>query len=92
MRLNKETETKTVCFRFCLLSSKPVCEENSTITQITPPEIWKRDAVLFGIYSGSSNTKISERFGVNLKTGQKILKELDEPNSDYETMAARKLH
>ena len=44
----------------------------------------KRYAVLFGIHSTSYNTKISQCSSVNLKTMQRIRKELDGFNGDYE--------
>ena len=45
-----------------------VCEENNTIMQFLPLEIRKQHTVLFGIHAKSTNTKISECLGVNLKT------------------------
>ena len=68
-----------------------VCEESCTMTQFTPPEIWKRHAVLLGIHAGSTNMKISECLGINRRTVQRIRKELEESNGDYEGTAARKL-
>lgn len=53
------------------------------MTQLTPSEIQKWYAVLLGIRTGSSNTIIAECLGVNLRTVQRILKELDESNIDY---------
>ena len=68
----------------------PVCEENHTMTPFPPPEIWKRHVVLFSIHVGTANTKISQCFDVNLRTVQRILKELDQSSGDYKNRAARK--
>ena len=65
-----------------------VCEESSTMLQFTPSGIWKCHVVLFDIYVRSSNVKISECLGINLRTLLMIRKELDEgttvrkPHSD----------
>ena len=69
-----------------------IYEESSNMMQFTPTELWKRHAVLLGIYARSSNTKISECLGINLRTVQRIRKEFDESNGDYEGTAARKPH
>ena len=61
-----------------------VCKESSNITQFTHR---KSD-----IYAGDSNMKISQCLGVNLRTVQKIWKELEESNDDYEDIAGWKLH
>ena len=66
------------------------CEEHSAMTQFILPEIWKRYAVVLSIHAGSSNTKISQYLAVNQRTVQKIQKDLDESNSDYEGTAAWK--
>ena len=68
------------------------CEESSTMIPFTSPEIWKRYVVLFVIHAGSSTTKISDCLVVNPKTEQRIWKELDESNDDYEGLPARKPH
>lgn len=62
------------------------------MTQFVPPQIWTRHGVLLGIRAGSSNKNISECLGVNLRTVQRIRKDFDESNGDYEGAAARKTH
>ena len=57
-----------------------------TLKQFTFPEIWKWHAVLVGIHAGGSNRKILQYLDVDLKTVQRIQKELDEFNGDYEGM------
>lgn len=54
--------------------------------------IWKRHAVLFSNKAGSPHTKISECLAINLRTVQRIQKELDESKGYYEGSAARKTH
>ena len=48
--------------------------------------------MLFGIHVRRPNIKTSECLGVNLKTVQRIQKELDESNGDYKSMVAQKPH
>ena len=50
------------------------------------------DAVLDNIQAWKSNTEISECLGVNLKTVQRIRKELGVPMGNYEDMGAWKHH
>ena len=71
-----------------------VCGESSTIMQFISPEFWKWHAVLFGIHTDSSSTKISQCLSINPKSLQRIWKELDEFNGDYEGIATLtlKLH
>ena len=50
-------------FRFCLLYGKQdsvgtVCEESSTMMQFNPPEIWKWHAMLHGIHTKTSKTRL----------------------------------
>lgn len=59
-----------------------LCEKKITITQVTPPEIWKKK--MPDILAESYNTNISECLCVNLRTVLMIRKELDVSNSDYE--------
>ena len=69
-----------------------VSKKSCTMAQLTPPEIWKWHAVLLGVHTVCSNTKISLCLGVNQKAVQKIQKELEESNGDYDDMAAQKPH
>ena len=62
------------------------------MTQFVPPQTWTRHAVLPGIRTRSPNRNISECLGVNLRTVQRIQKELGESNADNEGTAARKTH
>ena len=86
-----------LCFRFCLLCSKlellgTICEKSHIMKQFTPSEIWKPHAELLVIHTKSSNMNISKCLSVNLKTMQRIQKELDESTGDYEGTAAQKPH
>ena len=47
---------------------RTVYEESSTMTQFTPPEIWKRHAVLLDIQTGSSHVNLSEHLAFKLRT------------------------
>ena len=58
--------------------------------QFPPPEIGKQYAVLLSIHAGSSNTKISYCLSVNLRTVQRIQKELNEFNGGYKGTVAQK--
>ena len=60
--------------------------------KFTLREIWKQQILLLGIYAGNINTKISISSGVNLRTSQRITKELNESNGDYKGTVARKPH
>ena len=61
--------------------------------QLTPPEIWKWHAVLLlSIHAVSFKTNILECLGVNLKTVQRIQKQLDKSNGFYECTAVCKPH
>ena len=85
-----------LCSRFYQLCSKLQlvgdCKESSTMMQFTPPEIRKQHTILLGIYSGCSNTKISQCLTVDLKTVQKMWKELDKSNGDYKGTTTWKFH
>lgn len=54
------------------------------MTLFNLPEIWKRRTLLIRIRDGISNTYISDCLGVNLRIGQRIPKEFDESNVDYD--------
>ena len=82
-------------FVFCAANKSQlgtVCEERSTITQLTSPEILKWHAVLVGIHDRGFNRKITEWLGVSLMTVWRIWKELNESNADYEVITAWKHH
>ena len=85
-----------LCSRFYQLCSKLQlvgdCKESSTIMQFTPPEIRKQHTILLGIYSGCSNTKISQCLTVDLKTVQKMWKELNKSNGDYKGTTTWEFH
>ena len=84
-----------LCFRFCLLFCK---------LETVVHGLWdKQHAIHFfrnlktayckvTIHARSSNTKISQCFCISLRTVQRIPKELEESNSDYECTTARKPH
>ena len=57
--------------------------------QFISPQIWTRHAVLPGVRAESSKKNLSECFGVNLRTVQRIWEELGESNGDYEGTTAR---
>ena len=52
--------------------------------QFTPLKIWKWHTVLFAIHTGNTDTEISVCFGVNLTTVQRIRKQLNKSNGNYE--------
>ena len=56
----------------------------SELIQFTHPEIWKQYAVLL------ADIMISDCLSVSLRTVQRIQKDLDEFNDDYEGAAAQK--
>ena len=60
--------------------------------QFTPPEIWKWHHVLLDIHARNYNIKIAECLDVNLRTVQRIQKELDESNGDNKGIVTGKSH
>ena len=83
------------CFVYCAVNwsqSSNVYEESTTMTQFTPLKIWKLYAILHGIHFGSPDMKISRCLGVNMRTMQRIWKEMDEFNGCYENMLVEKSH
>ena len=83
---------------FCLLwqineyQLDTVGEEISTLTQLLTQEILKQHAVQLRIHYGISNTKVFGCLSVNLRTVQKIRKELDEHSGDSKRMVFWKCH
>lgn len=73
-----------VCFLICWLHTTVgsvghrLLEKRTSVTQFTPPKIWKWQDVLLGIHAEKSSTNIPACLCVNLKTVQRNRKELKE--------------
>ena len=72
----------------CVLSSRKTAPCRNSLFQIS----WRQHALLLDSHEGSSNLKISQCLDVILKAMQKIRKDLDVSNSDYEGTEAPKPH
>ena len=60
--------------------------------QFTSPEILETICCTIWHSWQSSNTKTSDSLGIDLRTNQRIQKELDKSNGDYEGTALQKPH